>query len=730
MANPVKSITSQLDRVEQFLDQHNVRKAADTLETLKFTPDAAGERLVELLKRTAGIAIDTNVPSVVMRIAKVLAKCGVSPSVVATFYAQAGDFKQAINALNESQTPELEARLLAHVIDWNVSKRGLTNIPEEHRPATELILKAFKAYDAKDNTVAREALQSIGSSSPLIEWKLFLRGLMAWTENDDERANENFRRLNPDRLPARLSTALLNPTQMAKVLPAAGAMGKLIRDWRQAIAKRHSFTMHFKNFKKVMPNLPEQEKALLPRLAKCYYAEIESRGEHEDMKTYRDLFGPPPLDPNFDRLEAIVLGRLGRLSPAQDHWHKYEAWLAKVCPWPKPINDMVRAIVRKNEGELARSTVEEPEADLFEQMFRTLQNQRNPSLAAQKKVELTLADAIRFWLESHRLAPAWNEPLLNLIDAATSPALIDQIFPLCEEFLVRVPDDIKLRDHLAYRCFELKRFADAMRHLNEAVARNPLDAELWKRYESTALILLFGKLGQQPMTAILEELGSFRARKKHLTSAHFDLLQFTLETREYGRTAAVLPAILQLCEVYFRVVVSVLYKDKPAGKTKAKKAYTEAVESATDSVQLLNTIRFHQLLKAADLKFTGQGILEKQLVTLLGKLLLAETDMEAIEKIMDTILKAQLVGPPIKSMIAAMVGKYPRNPIVQYVDFAYRLTHTKKALTYREKQKFDKLIGVCEASTEPKYQTLVPYLEALREEYGLEVDDGYGWYPS
>jgi tetratricopeptide (TPR) repeat protein len=730
MASPVKSITSQLDRVEQFLDQQNVRKAADTLETLKFTPDASGERLVALLQRTASIAIDCNVPEVALRMVRVLTTCRHTPFEVAVLYAKSGNILLIEKEVAIENKPEVIATLMAHSIDWIIARRGSNRLPTAHKPAIEAILQALVRYDAKDNAAAREILHSIGSSSPLMDWKLFLRGLMAWTEHDDERANENFRRLNPDRLPARLSAVVLNTTQMAKVIPAAGAMGQLVRNWRNAIAKRQSFTMHFKNFKKVMPNLPEQEKALLPRLAKCYYAEIENRGEHEDMKTYRDLFGPPPLDPNFDRLEAIVLGRLGRLAQAQDHWHKYEAWVAKACPWPKPINDMVRAIVRNNEGDLACSVVEEPEADLFEQMFRTLQNQRNPSLAAKTKVVLTEADAIRFWLESHRLAPTWNEPLLNLLAVAKTPALMDQIFPLCEEFLVRVPDEMELREHLAFRNYELKRFAVAIRHLNEAVARNPLDAELGKRYESTALVILVGKLGQQPVPAILEELQSFRTRKKQLTAPHFDMFQFTLETREYGRTDVVMPVILQLCEVYFRVVLSVLYKDKPAVKTKTKKAYNEAVESVTDSAQLLSTIRFHQLLNAADLKFTGQGILEKQLVALLGKLLLAETDIEAIEKIMDTILLAQLKGPPIKSMITAMVGKYPRNPIVQYVDFAYRLTYTKKALTYREKQKFNKLLDVCEASTEPRYQAKVPLLEALIEKHSLELDDGYGWYPS
>jgi hypothetical protein len=289
---------------------------------------------------------------------------------------------------------------------------------------------------------------------------------------------------------------------------------------------------------------------------------------------------------------------------------------------------------------------------------------------------------------------------------------------------------MKLREFLASRYFEQNNHADAMRHFNEAIARNPLDTLLGQRYQTVALMSLMAQVGNVAVLTILENLQSIRARKKQFEVPFFDVVQSTLETRERGTTDVVLPATSHLCETYFRVVVSQLYKDKPAVKTRLKAAYSDEIENTGNSAGLMPTIQLHQILKASGVKFTGQGVIEKQHFILLAKRLQEEQDVSVVEKILEVILSTRLNGLHIKSLIVAMVGKYPKNPIAQYVDFAYRLTHTKKDLTYRDRVKFNKLLDVCEASTEPKYNALVPALEDLKEEYQLDTDDGYGWYPA
>src|SRR5262249_15033117 len=66
----------------------------------------------------------------------------------------------------------------------------------------------YQQVEGQDDAV-REGLQAIGLHSPFVDWKLLLRGLHAYYHNDDARAVENWQRLDPERLPARVAAPLL-----------------------------------------------------------------------------------------------------------------------------------------------------------------------------------------------------------------------------------------------------------------------------------------------------------------------------------------------------------------------------------------------------------------------------------------------------------------------------------------------------------------------------------------
>jgi tetratricopeptide (TPR) repeat protein len=730
MSNPVKSASSQLDRVEQLLDQHNVRKAADTLESIRFTPDASGARLVELLKRTANVATDTNVPSVVMRAARQLLGCKAPPLEVATLYAKAGELNQARTALGNDRTPEQDALLLAHVIDWNIATRKSGTLPEEHRPSAEAFLKALKAYDAKDNAGAREALQAIGATSPLIEWKLFLRGLMAWTENDDERANENFRRLNPDRLPARLAGVVTDPALLSKATPSAGAMGQLIKDWRKAIAKQQPFAPLFRNFKRLMPNLTEHEKALLPRLARCYYAEIQRSGQPDDTKAYKEVFGLPPLDPDFDRLHATVLEKLDELALSQKHWSKYAAWVAKAKPWPKPINDMVLAIIKNNEGELTRDSQEQSgDGELYEQIRRMMMNDQKGLVIPKQEKPLGIAEARRFWQESHHLAPDWHTPVTNLLISAETETERRQAMQLCEDFLQRNPTDAKMRQLLALGYFSAQQFPDAARHLKEAVALDPLNTELAERYDSIQVIVLVSLFGKQPLAAILAEVVRFQQERKQVTEAPFSLLQHVLETYDGSPSDNKLDDSKLVTAGLLRVMFSVLYKAKPAVKTKIKAAFTATAEAEQNPLNLLKAIHMLTLTTTAGVKFTGQGVMEKQLTTLIVERLLAEKTITLIEETVTIIVESGVTGPQIKAMLKKLADKYKQNLILNVYELDYRLKNSSKEPSSRDNEQWCQLNHQCRKSVAERYKAMQPKLNEMKETYGFELYGvGWGWY--
>src|SRR5207245_2571130 len=69
----------------------------------------------------------------------------------------------------------------------------------------DAVTRAAALLQGGQDDAALEALQTIGLTSPFLQWRVFLRGLSAYYRNDDVRARDNWQRLDPERLPWRLA---------------------------------------------------------------------------------------------------------------------------------------------------------------------------------------------------------------------------------------------------------------------------------------------------------------------------------------------------------------------------------------------------------------------------------------------------------------------------------------------------------------------------------------------
>src|SRR5262249_31772495 len=147
----------------------------------------------------------------------------------------------------------------------------------------DLVQQAFKQVEAGQDEEARAALQNIGLQSPFLEWKLLLRGLIAYYQNDDARAVENWQRLNAELLPARLAAPLrfaidkdfraAQPPatqtalqQQADRLQGSGLVPAL-RGIQKAIVNEHQLPQAFRQAENVLPTLRHDAPHQVPRLA-------------------------------------------------------------------------------------------------------------------------------------------------------------------------------------------------------------------------------------------------------------------------------------------------------------------------------------------------------------------------------------------------------------------------------------------------------------------------------
>lgn len=121
--------------------------------------------------------------------------------------------------------------------------------PEDVAIFDDAVLKTLSPDLADQATAVRDALQlacdsqeeealkrtaSIPRSSPYSQWRLFVRGLISWLDDDAASASESWERLDAQRRPARIATAMmnsLNPNlEQVKIAAAGSASGEASSD--------------------------------------------------------------------------------------------------------------------------------------------------------------------------------------------------------------------------------------------------------------------------------------------------------------------------------------------------------------------------------------------------------------------------------------------------------------------------------------------------------------------
>jgi tetratricopeptide (TPR) repeat protein len=278
--------------------------------------------------------------------------------------AASGDPARALKVLERVPGSQALPQVLGHAADGALrqGKAGRDALPEALRPQFDLIVQAFAHSAAGEDEPARTALQGIGLQSPFLEWKLLVRGLLAYYQQDDPRAIENWQRLSPQRLPARLAAPLrfqidrafraAQPPETQNVLKQQAdklhgpGLVPGLRGIQSAIATERQLPQAFRQAEQMLPALRAEAPHLVGLLAHCFYWAVVNNGQPEDMGRYRRVFGAPPDDPELARLEALAVEHRHMMPEAHKAWERYEKSVAAhPASWPNGQADHVRALV-------------------------------------------------------------------------------------------------------------------------------------------------------------------------------------------------------------------------------------------------------------------------------------------------------------------------------------------------------------------------------------------------
>jgi tetratricopeptide (TPR) repeat protein len=353
---------------------------------------------------------------------------------------------------------------------------GRDGLPEKWRPGFDAVSTAFEHAAAGRDDAAREELQAIGLGSPFLDWKLLVRGLLAYYEGEDGRALDNWSRLTPNRLPARLAAPLRfaldaafraaqPPKVHADLLRRAdrlrGGLLSGLRALQASLAGPYNLTKAYRQAETLLPSLRRDWPDAVSRIAEAFRAAIVAAGQPEDVATYSRLFGPPPDDPKFERLEALALEDRRQRQDAHQAWQKYERTLAHLASGSAADIARSRALVWCRMG---HNAVDHTAAD--------------PLFDRPQGFKPTAEECFRRALA---LAPDLRDAHEDLFDYYRRARKADKARAAGEALVARFPNHVPTLEALAEIAKDAGDSASAREYLRRAVAVNPLDARLRDR---------------------------------------------------------------------------------------------------------------------------------------------------------------------------------------------------------------------------------------------------------
>jgi tetratricopeptide (TPR) repeat protein len=409
---------------------------------------------------------------------------------VAEEYAACGEPQKALNLLSRVPGAAGQPRVLGQLADAALrqGKAGRNQLPDALKEQFDLILQTFAHAEAGQDDAARAALQGIGLQSPFLEWKLLLRGLLAYYQKDDARAVENWQRLDPERLPARLAAPLRfnldasyrtaqPPTtqttlqQQADRLQGSGLVQPL-RAVQAAMANEQHLPQAFRLAENLLPALRREAAHLVPRLASCFYWTIIDHGAPEDVGRYRRVFGAPPDDPRLARLEALALDHRGWMPEAHKFWQEFEKSVAaNPTAWPGEQAQRVRALVWCHMGHNADSVPDLKGLDDLPPFLRDHPNRPRPLKPAAEEC----------FRQSIQLAPDTLEPYESLFEHYQDKKKPAKAIEAGRRLLERFPEHVKTLEALADLLMEKQEYVEAIGLYERALKANPLERRLRAR---------------------------------------------------------------------------------------------------------------------------------------------------------------------------------------------------------------------------------------------------------
>jgi tetratricopeptide (TPR) repeat protein len=597
--------------------------------------------------------------------------------------AACGQVRQALALLDRFPDLPARSRVLAQGVDHALRKgaAGRNLLPPALQGPFDRIFQAFGHLEAGQDDQARQAVQEISLQSPFLEWKLLIRGLIAYYQPDDPRALENWQRLNADRLPARLvaplrftidrayRTAQEPETQAALQKQADRLQGagpvQTLRSIQAALATSEQLARAFRLAEDLLPDLRQNHPQLIPRLASCFYWAIVTSGMPEDMNRYRRVFGEPPDDPGFARLQALVAEHQGLFAEAHKHWQHFEQGVANHPEtWPGAQAVRVRALVWCHMG---RNAAHVPTEDQMAKLPAFLRDHPNRPRALSPSAE-------ECFRRSQELAADQLEPYEELFHYYLQTKKLKKAEQAGRKLLERFPDHVRTLEELGDLVVERENYPEGIALYERALKANPLERRLRTKLGTTHLFYARAQA----------EAGRFDdARAEYRTSLALDnsgeaavLCKWAaceFKAADAARAEELLGQAMARAggrlPIAFSMLIEVIRLKLPGSlKTRFNREFNESLAeppTAAAAVDVVDTAAHH---KASGVTYHGQKTHEKKVLAYLEKARQQCSFTEdQLQKVCEGLL-ALGVMRPLRAFTALARQQFPNNPHFPFLE--------------------------------------------------------------
>jgi tetratricopeptide (TPR) repeat protein len=641
---------------------------------------------------------------------------------VAAELAMCGAASQATAVLARIPNSPGADRTRGHLADAAVAdSASRAALPAALQTELHAVLEAFRLTEQGIDPAALAALQPIGLRSPYLEWKLLLRGLQAYYRNEDSRAVENWQRLDPERLPARLAApfrARIDPIFAAAQPPATQAvlqrlfdalqatpLTAKLRHLRTALNHNGSMAQAYRQVESLLPELRRTAPAVVPRLAAClYWATLESGPDDADR--YARVFGPPPEDPNFHRIAALAFERSGDRQDAQSEWEKFEKDIADHPEvWPNGQADRARALVLLHMGHNAVAAEDGPLLPWEE-------------FGGCPKLKPGADTCFR---RSRALAPDMREPTEALFYYHRDHDRPAKAEEAARTLLEHFPDDAPILEGLSDLRLDRGATEEALTLMQRALHANPLERRLrgrvaWLHAEHARALAQLGRYDDARRE--VQAASAFQTDAPLALSCLAAAVEFKANqppaAEQALAQASSQPALLT---AYALLVETTRLKLPPTVKKRVDREFKTAAAGPPDGKAAIAALRHALALHREDVSYYGQKTHLKKLIDYALRVAKADVPDDTVAQLVALLVDLEEFSQA-KKLTRSAQSRFPRNPFFPYFEALCLIQDEARSF---QPWRADSLLAHAErlASTLPadeKVRTLLDKVQGLRRE--------------